>query len=255
MTIEIKNLQLSYQDTPIVHHLSLCFPPNKVIGLLGPNGCGKSTTLKAIARLLKPKQGTITYQGKDIWQKTPKEYAKHLAFLPQQHLVPEGISVRELVSYGRSPYVNLWGKLSAKDEELVNRAMLQTHTIELSDKLVADLSGGQQQRVFLAMTLAQDTDIVLLDEPTTYLDLNRQADLMAMMRQMQQDGKTIITVLHDLNQASRYCDYLIIFKEGNLIAQGAPEEVMTKALLKNVFDLEVEIHRDPVSNTPMFILK
>lgn len=255
MTIEIKNLQLAYEDTPIVHNLDLSFPQNKVIGLLGPNGCGKSTTLKAVARLLKPKKGKITYQGSDIWQKTPKEYAKSLAFLPQQHLVPEGISVRELVAYGRSPYLNLWGKLSQKDEELVEWAMAQTRTTELADKLVADLSGGQQQRVFLAMTLAQDADIVLLDEPTTYLDLNRQADLMAMMRQMQQNGKTVITVLHDLNQACRYCDYLVIFKEGNLMAQGTPDEVMTEALLKNVFDLNVEIHRDPVSDTPMFILK
>ena len=255
MTIEIKNLQLAYGDCPIVHNLSLSFPKNKVIGLLGPNGCGKSTTLKAVARLLKPKQGIITYQGNDIWQKTPKEYAKSLAFLPQQHLVPEGISVRELVANGRSPYLNLWGKLSQKDDDLVNWAMQQTRTTELADKLVSDLSGGQQQRVFLAMTLAQDAEIVLLDEPTTYLDLNRQADLMAMMRQMQQNGKTVITVLHDLNQACRYCDHLIVMKKGAVMAQGTPDEVMTEELLKDVFDLDVIIHRDPISNTPMFILK
>ena len=133
--------------------------------------------------------------------------------------------------------------------------MQQTRTTELADKLVSDLSGGQQQRVFLAMTLAQDAEIVLLDEPTTYLDLNRQADLMAMMRQMQQNGKTVITVLHDLNQACRYCDHLIIFKDGNLMAQGSPDEVMSVELLKQVFDLDVEIHRDPVSSTPMFMLK
>ena len=255
MTIEIKNLQLAYGDCPIVHNLSLSFPKNKVIALIGPNGCCKSTTLKAVARLLKPKQGSITYQGNDIWQKTPKEYAKSLAFLPQQHLVPEGISVRELVAYGRSPYLNLWGKLSQKDEDLVNWAMQQTRTTELADKLVSDLSGGQQQRVFLAMTLAQDAEIVLLDEPTTYLDLNRQADLMAMMRQMQQNGKTVITVLHDLNQACRYCDHLIVMKKGAVMAQGTPDEVMTEELLKDVFDLDVIIYRDPISNTPMFILK
>ena len=255
MTIEIKNLQLAYGDCPIVHNLSLSFPKNKVIGLLGPNGCGKSTTLKAVARLLKPKQGIITYQGNDIWQKTPKEYAKSLAFLPQHHLVPEDISVRELVAYGRSPYLNLWGKLSQKDEELVTWAMDQTQTVELAEQLVSDLSGGQQQRVFLAMTLAQDAELVLLDEPTTYLDLNRQAELMGMMRQMQQNGKTVITVLHDLNQACRYCDYLIVMKKGAVMAQGTPDEVMTEELLKDVFDLDVIIHRDPISNTPMFILK
>ncbi len=133
--------------------------------------------------------------------------------------------------------------------------MEQTQTTELAEQLVSDLSGGQQQRVFLAMTLAQDAELVLLDEPTTYLDLNRQAELMGMMRQMQQNGKTVITVLHDLNQACRYCDYLIVMKKGAVMAQGTPDEVMTEELLKDVFDLDVIIYRDPISNTPMFILK
>ena len=128
-------------------------------------------------------------------------------------------------------------------------------TTELAEQLVSDLSGGQQQRVFLAMTLAQDAELVLLDEPTTYLDLNRQAELMGMMRQMQQNGKTVITVLHDLNQACRYCDHLIVMKKGAVMAQGTPDEVMTEELLKDVFDLDVIIHRDTISNTPMFILK
>ena len=239
MSIEINNLSLGYQDKLVVKNLSLKFPKNKVIALIGPNGCCKSTTLKAVARLLKPKQGSITHKGKDIWQKSPKE----------------GIKVHELIAYGRSPYLNLWGKLSQKDEELVTWAMAQTQTAELAEQLVSDLSGGQQQRVFLAMTLAQDAELVLLDEPTTYLDLNRQAELMGMMRQMQQNGKTVITVLHDLNQACRYCDHLIVMKKGAVMAQGTPDEVMTEELLKDVFDLDVIIHRDPISNTPMFILK
>ena len=133
--------------------------------------------------------------------------------------------------------------------------MAQTQTAELAEQLVSDLSGGQQQRVFLAMTLAQDAELVLLDEPTTYLDLNRQAELMGMMRQMQQNGKTVITVLHDLNQACRYCDYLIVMKKGAVMAQGTPDEVMTEELLKDVFDLDVEIHRDPIADSPMFIIK
>lgn len=255
MSIEINNLSLGYQDKLVVKNLSLKFPKNKVIALIGPNGCCKSTTLKAVARLLKPKQGSITHKGKDIWQKSPKEYAQELAFLPQQHLVPEGIKVRELIAYGRSPYLNLWGKLSQKDEELVTWAMAQTQTAELAEQLVSDLSGGQQQRVFLAMTLAQDAELVLLDEPTTYLDLNRQAELMGMMRQMQKNGKTVITVLHDLNQACRYCDHLIVMKKGAVMAQGTPDEVMTEELLKDVFDLDVEIHRDPIADSPMFIIK
>ena len=133
--------------------------------------------------------------------------------------------------------------------------MAQTQTAELAEQLVSDLSGGQQQRVFLAMTLAQDAELVLLDEPTTYLDLNRQAELMGMMRQMQQNGKTVITVLHDLNQACRYCDHLIVMKKGAVMAQGTPDEVMTEELLKDVFDLDVEIHRDPIADSPMFIIK
>ncbi|HHT7855183.1 Fe(3+) dicitrate ABC transporter ATP-binding protein FecE [Pasteurella multocida] len=255
MSLTVEHLQLAYQDKTIVSNLNLRLPSNKVIALIGPNGCGKSTLLKALARLLKPKSGQVKHQEQDIWQITAKSYAKTLAFLPQKHLVPEGIKVRELVAYGRSPYLNLWGKLSEKDEKIVTQAMQITQTDAFAERLATDLSGGQQQRVFLAMTLAQDANIVLLDEPTTYLDLNHQAELMSMMRRLQQQGKTVITVLHDLNQACRYCDYLVVLKQGELIAQGTPHEVMTEHLLKQVFDLNVEIHQDPISFTPMFILK
>ncbi|HHE3463447.1 Fe(3+) dicitrate ABC transporter ATP-binding protein FecE [Pasteurella multocida] len=255
MSLTVEHLQLAYQDKTIVSNLNLRLPSNKVIALIGPNGCGKSTLLKALARLLKPKSGQVKHQEQDIWQITAKFYAKTLAFLPQQHLVPEGIKVRELVAYGRSPYLNLWGKLSKKDEKIVTQAMQITQTDAFAERLATDLSGGQQQRVFLAMTLAQDANIVLLDEPTTYLDLNHQAELMSMMLRLQQQGKTVITVLHDLNQACRYCDYLVVLKQGELIAQGTPHEVMTEHLLKQVFDLNVEIHQDPISFTPMFILK
>ncbi|MFC0995382.1 Fe(3+) dicitrate ABC transporter ATP-binding protein FecE [Pasteurella multocida] len=255
MSLTVEHLQLAYQDKTIVSNLNLRLPSNKVIALIGPNGCGKSTLLKALARLLKPKSGQVKHQEQDIWQLTAKSYAKTLAFLLQQHLVPEGIKVRELVAYGRSPYLNLWGKLSENDEKIVAQAMQMTQTQAFAERLATDLSGGQQQRVFLAMTLAQDANIVLLDEPTTYLDLNHQAELMSMMRRLQQQGKTVIMVLHDLNQACRYCDYLVVLKQGELIAQGTPHEVMTEHLLKQVFDLNVEIHQDPVSFTPMFILK
>lgn len=255
MSLAVEQLQLAYQDKIIVQNLNLSLPRNQIIALIGPNGCGKSTLLKALARLLKAKKGKVTHEGGDIWQKSAKSYAKTLAFLPQQHLVPEGIRVRELVAYGRSPYLNLWGKLSEQDEQIVEQAMRTTQIHELADRLASDLSGGQQQRVFLAMTLAQDAEIVLLDEPTTYLDLNHQAELMTMMRRLQQQGKTVITVLHDLNQACRYCDHLVVLKQGELIAQGSPQQVMTETLLKQVFDLNVEIHQDPISHTPMFILK
>lgn len=255
MSLSVKNLQLAYQDKTIIHNLSLSLPKNQVIALLGPNGCGKSTLLKSLARLLKPKSGKVRFENQDIWDLNVKSYAQQLAFLPQQHIVPEGIKVRELVAYGRSPYLNLWGKLSEKDEQFVEQAMQATNTTELADRLASDISGGQQQRAFLAMTLAQDTDIVLLDEPTTYLDLHHQVELMTMMRNLQRQGKTVITVLHDLNQACRYCDHLVVLKQGELVAQGNPHQVMTKALLKDVFQLDVEIHLDPISQSPMFIVQ
>lgn len=253
--LSVHNLQLAYQDKIIVQDLSLTIPENKISALIGANGCGKSTLLKALARLLKPKQGQVLFYGNDIWQQSSKSYAKALSFLPQQHWVPEGITVRELVSYGRAPYLNLWGNLSALDKEKVEIAMQTTQVLALAEQLATDLSGGQQQRAFLAMVLAQDTPIILLDEPTTYLDLNHQAEWMTMMRRWQQMGKTVVVVLHDLNQACRYCDELIVLKSGQLVAQGNPSEIMTEALLKDVFDLEVEIHRDPIAQTPMFVLK
>lgn len=255
MALTVQNLQLSYQNKVIIPNLDLTLPKNQITALIGPNGCGKSTLLKSLARLLKPTSGVVTHQSHNIWKKSAKHYAQQIAFLPQQHFIPEGIKVKELVAYGRAPYINLWGKLNKKDEKIVEKVMRTTQINELSDKLVSDLSGGQQQRVFLAMTLAQDTDIILLDEPTTYLDLNHQAELMHIMRGLQQQGKTIITVLHDLNQACRYCDYLVVLKQGQLIAEGTPQNIMTESLLKNVFDLNVEIHADPISQTPMFILK
>ncbi|ARU65543.1 Fe(3+) dicitrate ABC transporter ATP-binding protein FecE [Histophilus somni] len=255
MTLVTQNLHLAYQKKIVVENLTLTIPHNKIIALIGPNGCGKSTLLKSLARLHKPKIGKITYQQTDIWQKNAKDYAQILSFLPQQHFIPEGIRVKELVAYGRTPYLNLWGGLSSKDKKIIAQAMEITKITSLADCFVTDLSGGQQQRVFLAMTLTQNTEIVLLDEPTTYLDLSYQAELMLIMRKLQQQGKTLITVLHDLNQACRYCDHLIVLKQGKYVTQGSPKEVMTSDLLQQVFDLNAEIHLDPISKTPMFILR
>ncbi|MDO4436047.1 MAG: Fe(3+) dicitrate ABC transporter ATP-binding protein FecE [Cardiobacteriaceae bacterium] len=255
MSFQIEQLQLGYQHKIIIPDLSIHLPQEKIIALIGANGCGKSTLLKALARLLKPQKGKIYYQNQNILNYSPKDYAKTLSFLPQHHFIPEGITVRELVGYGRAPYVNWWGKLSALDEEKVEWAMHQTQVSEFANRLATDLSGGQQQRVFLAMVLAQDADLILLDEPTTYLDLNHQAELMNLMRQLQKQGKTIIAVLHDLNQACRYCDELVVLKSGQLVAQGSPHAIMNEALLKQAFDLNVEIHQDPVAHSPMFVLK
>ena len=170
-------------------------------------------------------------------------------------MTPEGITVRELVSYGRSPWLPLWGRLSRDDHQHVNRAMAQTHTDALADRRLTELSGGQRQRVFLAMVLAQDTPIVLLDEPTTWLDINHQVELMALMQMLKQAGKTVVTVLHDLNQASRYCDHLVVLAQGNVIAQGQPVDVMQPELLRKVFQVDAEIHPEPLTGKPMCIIR
>ena len=230
MSIEINKLQLGYQDKTIVRDLSLSFPSNQIIALIGPNGCGKSTTLKAVARLLKPRLGTITHKGKDIWQSTPKEYAKQLAFLPQQHLVPEGIKVCELIAYGRSPYLNLWGKLSDKDEQLVAWAMEQTHTTELAEHLVSDLSGGQQQRVSIARALMNGGEIILADEPTGALDSQSGENVMEILRQLHQEGHTIIMVTHDKHIAAS-ANRMIEIKDGEIISDTQAQPV--KSAVKN----------------------
>ena len=192
--------------------------------------------------------------GRKLDDFSQKEMAKQAALLPQSRSIP-GIPVEQLVLHGRFPYLGLSRRPGKEDKEKVAEAMELAGVADMRHRDLRSLSGGERQKAYLAMVIAQDTDLIYLDEPTTYLDLNRQAELMGMMRQMQQNGKTVITVLHDLNQACRYCDHLIVMKKGAVMAQGTPDEVMTEGLLKDVFDLDVIIHRDPISNTPMFILK
>lgn len=255
MPLEINQLYSGYGDIRILHNINATIPEGKITALIGPNGCGKSTLLKTIARLLSPQSGEIRMDGEAVHRLSGKQFARRLSFLPQHHMVPEGISVRTLVGYGRSPYLNLWGRLGKADHAVVDAVMAATHTDVLADKRVDELSGGQQQRAFLAMTLAQQTPWLLLDEPTTYLDLNHQVALMDMMREQQQKGVSVITVLHDLNQAARYCDHLIVLKKGELIAEGAPDEVMTPALLADVFAVKAAPYTCPVSGKPMCIVK
>lgn len=255
MALRIDHLQSGYGAIRILKDLNLVIPEGKITALIGPNGCGKSTLLKTIARLLPPQGGDIRLDGQSVYRMGAKAFARHVAFLPQHHMVPEGISVRTLVGYGRSPYLNLWGRLGSKDHDIVARVMAATHTDMLADKRVDELSGGQQQRAFLAMTLAQETPYLLLDEPTTYLDLNHQIALMDMMRAEQEKGVTVITVLHDLNQAARYCDHLVVLKDGALIAEGAPQQVMTNHLLAEVFAVNAAPYTCPVSGKPMCIVE
>ncbi|WP_072243973.1 Fe(3+) dicitrate ABC transporter ATP-binding protein FecE, partial [Klebsiella pneumoniae] len=232
MRLRTENLTVSYGAQTVLDGLSLALPAGKITALLGPNGCGKSTLLNCFSRLLTPDSGEILLDEKPIAGFSARQLARRLALLPQHHLSPEGITVRELVSYGRSPWLSVWGRLSAEDNERVNVAMSQTRTRNLADRRLTQLSGGQRQRAFLAMVLAQDTPLILLDEPTTYLDINHQVELMRLMVELKRQGKTVVTVLHDLNQASRYCDHLVVLASGRVMAQGAPEAVMKPELLK-----------------------
>lgn len=255
MQLSAENLYAGYGNKYILNGLSVTLPSGKITALIGPNGCGKSTLLKCFSRLLTPESGTLRLEGDDISRLHGRALARKLALLPQQHIAPEGIRVRELVGYGRSPWLNLWGRLGEQDHARVACAMQETNIGDMAEKLVSELSGGQRQRVFLAMVLAQDTPLVLLDEPTTYLDISHQVELMALLRRQNQQGKTVVAVLHDLNQASRYCDYLVMMAAGKIVAQGTPEAVMTPALLTQVFDIDAQIHPEPVSGMPMCIVK
>ncbi|MEI7385210.1 Fe(3+) dicitrate ABC transporter ATP-binding protein FecE [Pectobacterium versatile] len=255
MELTTQNLTAGYGDKRILDGLSLSLPAGKITALLGPNGCGKSTLLKCFAKLLTPESGTIQLNGKSLSTFSARQLSRHLALLPQQHLTPEGITVRDMVAYGRSPWLSMWGRLSPDDRQRVQLAMEKTHIVDLANKRLTDLSGGQRQRAFLAMLLAQDTPVVLLDEPTTYLDINHQVELMKLLRELNQAGKTVVTVLHDLNQASRYCDHLVMLADGRVMAQGSPHEVMKPELLQRVFSIDAEIHAEPVSGQPMCVVR
>ena len=255
MSLSAHQLSVGYHGQAIVKEMDLMLPDGRFIALLGPNGCGKSTLLKCFARILPAMFGEARWQGRNLHDYPSKQLSKELALLPQTQPIPEGIKVKDLVAYGRSPYTGFWGKLSQQDHQIVEQMMQQTGTFELRNQLVSELSGGQRQRVWLAMVLAQDTPYLLLDEPTTYMDINHQVELMHQLQRLNKQGKTIVTVLHDINQAARYCDHLVVMKAGELKYQGSPEEVLTSTMLKEVFSLNAQIHRDPVSSTPMCVVE
>ena len=255
MALSVKNLKAGYGGKEAIHDLTTTIPEGKITALIGPNGSCKSTLLKTLSRLLPPMAGEATIDGKPIYQMSPRAFSRRLSLLPQHQLVPEGITVRTLVGYGRSPYLNLWGSLGKEDEQIVEQVMAATHTDIIADKRVDQLSGGQQKRAFLAMTLAQETPYLLLDEPTTYLDLNHQVALMEMMAAQRDRGATVVAVLHDLNQAARYCDHLIIMKDGALMGEGSPQEVLTAEMLAKVFRVSAAQHVCPESGKPMVVVK
>lgn len=250
--LEARRLTLGYDRELIIHELNLVIPTGKITVLVGPNGCGKSTLLRGLGRLLKPRGGAVYLDGRAIAQQSTKAIARQLALLPQSPTAPERLTVRELVAQGRYPYQSWLQQWSAKDEEAVNRALVITEMEELESRPLDSLSGGQRQRAWIAMTLAQETDILLLDEPTTFLDLAHQMEVLDLLDDLnQRQGRTIVMVLHDLNQACRYADYLVALRDGYIYAYGSPTDVMTEVMVQNVFGLASKIVTDPITATPM----
>ncbi|PAV29367.1 cobalamin/Fe(3+)-siderophore ABC transporter ATP-binding protein [Virgibacillus profundi] len=253
-TLNAKNLTLGFGDKVIIDNIDIVIPEGEITVLIGANGCGKSTVLRSLARLLKPKEGNVILNGEDIAKMKSKDVAKKLAILPQGPITPEGLTVYELVKQGRHPHRGFIKQWSTKDEDAVHHALEVTNTLSLSNQTVDSLSGGQRQRAWIALTLAQETDIILLDEPTTYLDMAHQIDVLDLLYDLnEKDGRTIVMVLHDLNLASRYAHHIIAVKDKKVLAQGKPETIITPNLVHEVFQMKCNVACDPIFGTPMCI--
>lgn len=250
--LQAQNLTLSYETSVILDTLNLETPSGEVTALIGPNGCGKSTLLRGLARLLKPKGGAVLLDGAAIHSLPTRELAKQLSILPQSPTAPEGITIRELVSQGRYPHQGWLQQWSDADESALKKALTLTGLLPLADRMVDTLSGGQRQRAWIAMTLAQETSTLLLDEPTTYLDLAHQIEVLELLAQLNTlEGRTVIMVLHDLNHAARYAQHLVALAGGQVIAQGRPEAVITEEVIRQVFQVESVVIPHPVLGTPL----
>jgi iron complex transport system ATP-binding protein len=253
-SLSAENLAVGYDQREIIHDLSVRIPTGKITVIVGANACGKSTLLKTLARLLKPSKGTVLLDGKSIQQVPTREVATKLGLLPQSPTAPEGITVADLVGRGRYPHQGWIRQWTKADDEAVAGAMASTDVLEISDRPIDELSGGQRQRVWIAMALAQETGILLLDEPTTFLDLTHQFEVLDLLVDLnKEDERTIVLVLHDLNQACRFGDHLIAMKDGGIVAEGNPRQVITEQVVQDVFGLAVKVIPDPVAGTPMVV--
>jgi iron complex transport system ATP-binding protein len=245
---------LGYGDRAVVHELSTEVPDNRVTVIVGANACGKSTLLRGMARLLRPSSGAVLLDGHAIATLPSRQVARTLGLLPQNPVTPEGVGVVDLVGRGRHPHQGALRRWSRVDEQAVAEALELTDTLDLADRLVDELSGGQRQRVWIAMALAQQTDLLLLDEPTTYLDVAHQVEVLDLLAELnERRGTTIVMVLHDLNLAARYADHLIAMREGTIVAAGPPAQVITEGCVREVFGMECRVVEDPVTSTPMVI--
>jgi iron complex transport system ATP-binding protein len=252
--LSARGITVGYGGEPVVHDLTVEIPDGQVTTIVGPNGCGKSTLLRTLARLLPPSSGQVLLDGAPITSMGTRDIATRLSLLPQSPIAPEGLLVRDLVGRGRHPHQRWFAQWSRQDEEVVEAALAMTDTSDLRDRPLDQLSGGQRQRAWIAMTLAQDTDLMLLDEPTTYLDLAHQVEVLELVCRLNRErARTVAMVLHDLNLAARYSDLVVVMHEGRIVTQGSPADVFTAGLLRDVFSLEAEILADPRTGLPIVI--
>ncbi|MGW0311496.1 ABC transporter ATP-binding protein [Streptomyces flavidovirens] len=250
------SLDLRYGDRSVIEGLDLVLPGGAVTAIVGPNACGKSTLLRGLNRLLSPAGGSVTLDGADIHGMPARSLALRMGLLPQQPVTPEAITVEALVRLGRYPHQRLLSPWSAADQAAVEAALERTGTAALRDQPVDRLSGGQRQRAWIALALAQDTELLLLDEPTTFLDLRHQLDVLDLVAELHSEaGRTVVMVLHDLGQAARYADHLVVLKDGRLAAAGAPAAVLDAELVKSVFDVDCRVIPDPETGTPLVVPK
>ncbi|SJM67515.1 ABC transporter ATP-binding protein [Gulosibacter sp. 10] len=248
-----QDLSTGYGERRIIESLDLEIPDGGFTAIIGPNGCGKSTLLRSLARLIPPASGSVLLDGASIATVKAKELARQVGLLPQSSIAPEGITVIDLVTRGRHPHQGMLRRWSTQDEDAVREALARTRLTEFSTRVVDELSGGQRQRVWIAMALAQDTPILLLDEPTTYLDISHQIDVLDLCSGLQREGRTLVAVLHDLNQAARYATHLVAVKEGRIVARGEPHEVVTAELLDEVFGVAARVVEDPETGGPLIV--
>ncbi|MEU5320815.1 ABC transporter ATP-binding protein [Streptomyces sp. NPDC021056] len=251
--LEARGVTVGYGDRTVIDDLDVAIPSGLVTTIIGPNGCGKSTLLRTLSRLLKPAEGTVVLDGDDIARLRTRDVAKKLGLLPQAPVAPDGLTVADLVARGRHPHQSWLRQWSSDDADVVERALAMTGVADLADRPVDELSGGQRQRVWISMTLAQGTDLLLLDEPTTYLDLAHAIDVLDLVNDLHTSGCTVVMVLHDLNLAARYSDNLIVMREGAILAQGHPRDVITAELLHEAFGLRARVIDDPVGDRPVIV--
>ncbi|MGW3290156.1 ABC transporter ATP-binding protein [Streptomyces sp. NPDC001002] len=252
--LRARDLHLAYDGRTVVEDLELTVPTGRVTAIVGANACGKSTLLRALARLLAPHKGVVELDGAALRSIPTRELARKVGILPQTPVAPEGLTVGDLVGRGRAPHQTWWRQWSEADQRAVHGALAATGLTDLADRPVDELSGGQRQRAWIAMAVAQGTPVLLLDEPTTYLDLAHQVDVLDLVTDLnRREGRTVVMVLHDLNQACRYADHVIAMKAGRIVAEGAPAQVVTEEIVEHVFALRCRVITDPVSGTPLVI--